>query len=138
VYIVSNLIVWFVAVVCGVIAENLAITRIFGISPFVASFGGQPQVWVARFLEPLVSLSILTLWLWRNGEDWHTLGLRKPSNWRRFSMQVTLAIIGLLGLVYIFMFGVVYPFLQNGCSTGYTRCANTVRSFVFYAVRNGA
>jgi membrane protease YdiL (CAAX protease family) len=109
-YIVSNLIVWVVALVCGIIAENVVITRIFGISPYVASFQGLPQVWLARFLEPLVSLSILTLWLRRNGEDWHSLGLRKPSSWSRFSMQVILAVIGLESVVLLFMFGVVYPF----------------------------
>jgi membrane protease YdiL (CAAX protease family) len=107
---VADLAVWLGAIIAAMIAENIAITRIFGISAYVASFEGQPQIWLCRFLEPIVAISILTLWLRRHGESWHQLGLHRPKNWNRFAMQVAITAAGLVGLVLFWIFGVLRPF----------------------------
>jgi membrane protease YdiL (CAAX protease family) len=105
----SDLLWWLVAFVCGVGAENFVIGYVFGISPYLASFGGEPKIWVARFFQPLVTLSILTLVLRRRGEDWYSIGLRKPANWKRFTLQVTCGILALFGVRYIVHYWVVVP-----------------------------
>lgn len=112
-YSVSNLAVWLIAIACGVIAENLVVTHVFGISPYVASLGGKPEIWLSRFFEPAVSLTILTAWLWSRGEDWHALGLRKPTSWRQFAVKVILTVLALQGVISAFIFGVVQPFHFN-------------------------
>src|SRR5437762_11162682 len=85
-------------------------SRVFGIPAYAVRFGGRPGIWISRFLEPLVALPILTLWLWRKGESWRGLGLRRPANWRRFSWHVLIATIALPAVVFAFMYGVIYPF----------------------------
>jgi len=92
--IVLDFLVLVVAVVCAVLAENFAMARVFGIPAYAVRFGGRPGIWIPRFLEPLVALPILTLWLWRNGETWHKLGLRKPTSWRRFATHVMVTLLG--------------------------------------------
>jgi len=109
-YLVSNLAVWLVAIVCGIIAESLAVTHIFGISTYVASFGGKPEIWLSRFFEPAVSLTALTAWLWLRGEDWHSLGLRKPTSWRRFATQIILTVLVVQAVIWTFIFAIASPF----------------------------
>src|SRR5262245_49444248 len=108
--IVLDFLVLVAAVVCAVLAENFAMARVFGIPADAVRFGGRPGIWISRFLEPLVALPIMTLWLWRNGETWHKLGLRKPESWRRFSTQVIVTLLGGGALGFVFIYAVIHPF----------------------------
>lgn len=108
--IVLDFLVLGVALLCVVLAENFAMARVFGMTPNDVRFGGLPGIWISRFLEPLVALPILTLWLWGNGDTWHNLGLRKPKSWRRFSTHVIVTLLGCGALLYVFMHAVIYPF----------------------------
>ena len=54
-------------ITCLTFSERSIIATVFNISLFLASFGDRPEIWITRFLDPLVSISILTFWLWRNG-----------------------------------------------------------------------
>ena len=59
-----DLLFWFLAYVLAAALENIVLVRGFGISADVAVFGSKPQIWIARFLQPLTVLSILTFVLW--------------------------------------------------------------------------
>jgi len=110
VYLVRELIVWFLAIAGGVVAENLALSRVFHIATYLVSFEGLPQIWLCRFLEPLVTIPILTVWLRRHGEGWHELGLRKPTAWRPFATQVAFTAVGLVAVVFLGIAGFWKPF----------------------------
>src|SRR5262245_24448724 len=136
--IVLDFLVLVAAVVCAVLAENFAMARVFGIPAYAVRFGGRPGIWISRFLEPFVALPILTLWLWRNGETWHKLGLRKPTNWRRFSTHVIVTLLGGGTLVYVFVHAVIYPFHFRTASPPYIGNVPTlVGALSYYLLETG-
>jgi membrane protease YdiL (CAAX protease family) len=136
--IVLDFLVLVVAVVCAVLAENFAMARVFGIPAYAVRFGGRPGIWISRFLEPLVALPILTLWLWRNGETWHKLGLLKPTSWARFARHVIATLLGLGALIYVFTHAVIYPFHFRTASSPYIGTVPTlVAALSYYLLGTG-
>ena len=65
--IAADLHLWLVAAFLGVTVLLLARTLL-------------PRIWLAQFLQPLITLSILSFALRWHGESWGSLGLRKPTN----------------------------------------------------------
>jgi len=138
IWIVLDFLVLGVALLCVVLAENFAMARVFGMTPNDVRFGGLPEIWISRFLEPLVALPILTLWLWRNGDTWHNLGLRTPKSWRRFSTHVIVTLLGFGALIYVFTHAVIYPLHFRTASPPYIGNVPTlVAALSYYLLGTG-
>ena len=117
--------------------EYIVIVRGFGISADVAVFGSKPQIWIARFLQPLTVLSILTLVLWRNGETWHSLGLRKPPTWSGLAVQVIVALAVVFGSIYLVRNLIVDPLRLRYFTMSDVRDVTTLIPALFYRVAAG-
>jgi len=96
VQIAADLLLWLVAAFLGVAVLLLARTQF-------------PQIWLAQFLRPLITLSTLTFVLRWRGESWRSLGLRKPTNWRRFLRHVMLGMLAMVSVAYLIQHFVISP-----------------------------
>ena len=122
-----DLLCWLVALLLGIAVEGFVVLRLLRIPISQVRIGGAPGVWIAQFLQPLITLPILTLVLQWRGESWSGIGLRKPADWRQFLQQTTLAMIVLLCTGYAIRHLVIAPLhLHSSGATSFSGIQNNV------------
>jgi hypothetical protein len=68
-----------------------------------------PRIWLAQFLRPLITLSILTFVLLWRGESWRSVGFRKPYQLARFLRHVMLGMLAMVSVAYLIRHFVISP-----------------------------
>lgn len=99
--IAADLLLWLVAALLGIAVLLLVRTWL-------------TKIWFVQFLQPVITLSILTLVLHWRGESWRGLGLRKPTNWRRFLRHVIVGMLAVVSAAYVIRHVVIAPLHLRG------------------------
>ena len=127
----SDVLLWLLAFIAGVAVELLVIVRTIGLQTPVASLSGKPIVWIVQFLQPLITLPILTIVLRWRGEDWGRLGLHLPTDWRWFCRRLAVALLVMFGAAYVVRHGVIAPLhLQSTGASPFSGVQGNVSAFV--------
>src|SRR5215469_6991432 len=99
--IAADLFLWLVAALLGVAVFLLVRIQL-------------SRSWTTQFLQPFITLSILTFVLRWRGESWESLGLRKPTNWRRFLRHVVIGMLAMVSASYLIRHLVIGPLHLHG------------------------
>lgn len=105
-----GLVCWFLAFVAGLFVQTRVLFKVFyvpGITP--DQVARDPRIWLVLLVQPAVTLTILTLVLYWQGETWQQLGLKPPQDWMRFLWHVATGMLVMLVAAYLIRNVIIWP-----------------------------
>jgi membrane protease YdiL (CAAX protease family) len=105
-----GLVCWFLAFLAGVFIQTRVLFKVFYVPGITADqVARDPRIWLVLLVQPAVTLSILTLVLYWQGETWQQLGLRLPHDWMRFVRHVATGMLVMLVAAYLIRNLIIWP-----------------------------
>jgi uncharacterized protein len=117
----TDLACWLLAIAAGVFVQTWAIFKFLYVPGITADqVTRDPRIWPILFIQPAVTLSILTLVLYWRGETWQQLGLRRPHDWMRFVRHVATGMLVMLVAAYLIRNLIIWPLHLRSRLVGFT------------------